>query len=126
MMDHVEIKNAMEDLSRAMLGKGLVNPVTQFHIDPFELGLVYLHWADPNSTYGITEIIRDEPEVAIALAMEFITGLPSPEEAKRQQFMTALGRVIDMGRENGIEVDFINPLTDTMKRLSENAITHRP
>ena len=32
---------------------------------------------------------------------------------------------IDMGRANGIDVAFVNPLTETMKKLSENALTYQ-
>jgi len=59
----------------------------------------------------------------IAKARKFIAELPTAEETKFREFMGALGNVIDLGRKNGIEVDFINPLTETMKRLSENALT---
>jgi hypothetical protein len=40
-----------------------------------------------------------------------------------KEFMTALSDVIELGRQNGIEVDFVNPLVDTMRRLSENILT---
>lgn len=40
--------------------------------------------------------------------------------------MGQLGKLIDAGKTDGIAVDFMNPLLDTMKRLSENVITYRP
>lgn len=40
-------------------------------------------------------------------------------------FMEKLGDVIDLGKSEGIEVSFVNPLVETMKRLSENIITHQ-
>jgi hypothetical protein len=40
--------------------------------------------------------------------------------------MGQLGKLIDAGKSGGIEVDYLNPLLDTMKRLSENVITYRP
>lgn len=36
--------------------------------------------------------------------------------------MKDLGRHIDKGREIGIETEFLNPLAETMQRLSKNAI----
>jgi hypothetical protein len=30
-----------------------------------------------------------------------------------------------MGRADGIELGFLNPLLETMKRLSENILTHK-
>ena len=73
------------------------------------------------------EIIRD-PDISQAItdAFSLINSLPSAEDAKRQQFMASLAKVLDLGRDNGIEVDFLNPLTETMKRLSESAITYQP
>lgn len=125
-MNITELQANAGALVNAMTAKGLPRPKASISVKAFEAPLVYMHWDDPNMTYGRTEITRDECiGVAIDEAFELIASLPSPEDRKREQFMTALGRVIDLGRENGIEVDFINPLTATMKRLSENVITHQ-
>lgn len=127
MMDAIALREKMNDLSRAMLGKGLRNPTAQVMIEAHVAPLVYLHWDDEAYAYGKTEVIRDPSiEQAIEDAFALVRQLPTAEEAKRQQFMTSLAKVIDLGRENGIEVDFLNPLTETMKRISENAITYQP
>ena len=127
MMDHAEIQRSVDDLSRAMLAKGVRNPEAQVHIAAHVAPCVYLCWGRYGEPDYSVEIIRD-PNIreAIQAAFDLINGLPSPEEAKRQQFMGALAKVIDLGRENGIEVDFVNPLVETMKRLSENALTYNP
>lgn len=126
-MDSAAIQEKMDDLSRAMLAKGLRNPSPQVHIEAHIAPLVLLRWGEYGQPDYRFELIRD-PDIgqAISDAFTLIENLPSAEEAKRQQFMTSLAKVIDLGRENGIEVDFINPLTETMKRLSENAITYQP
>lgn len=59
-------------------------------------------------------------------ALAFIRDLPTAEQAKLNDFMGKLGRLIDDGQDEGIEIDYLNPLLDTMKRLSENVITYRP
>lgn len=126
-MDSDLIQEKMDDLSRAMLAKGLRNPravvMTEAHVAP----CVYMNWGVYQEPDHSTEIIRD-PDIGQAIedAFTLIAALPSPEEAKRQQFMASLAKVIDLGRENGIEVDFVNPLVETMKRLSENALTYQP
>jgi len=121
-----ELQAQADALFKAMTAKGLPVPNAHISVKAFEAPLVYMHWDDPNMTYGRTEITRDRDiSVAIDEAFELIANLPSLEDRKREQFMTALGRVIDLGRENGIDVDFINQLTATMKRLSENVITHQ-
>jgi hypothetical protein len=38
---------------------------------------------------------------------------------RRNEFMAQLAKVIDLGRENGIDIAYLNPLYATMKRLSE-------
>lgn len=126
-MDTNEVQSLMDELSRSMLAKGLRNPEAQVMIQAHVAPLVYMHWGGWGEPDERTEIIRD-PNIreAIQSSFDLIKGLPSPEEAKRQQFMSSLAKVIDLGRENGIEVDFLNPLTETMKRLSENALTYQP
>lgn len=126
-MDSHLIQEKMDDLSRAMLAKGLRNPSAQVHFQAHVAPLVYMTWGIWLEPDNRTEIIRD-PDIGQAIedAFTLVAALPSPEEAKRQQFMASLAKVIDLGRENGIEVDFVNPLVETMKRLSENALTHQP
>lgn len=123
--DHIQ--EQMDNLSRAMLAKGLREPKAEVHIEAHAAPLVFMRWGKWKEPDESVEVIRD-PDIrqAIEDAFTLIANLPSPEEAKRQQFMSALGRVIDLGRENGIEVDFVNPLVETMKRLSENALTYQP
>jgi hypothetical protein len=89
-----------------------------------------LSWKKPfsqNSWDTESEYFNGETaDDVIQKASGFIAGLPSAEQAKLHQFMGELGRVIDGGRDAGIAVDFMNPLLDTMKRISENVITHQP
>lgn len=59
---------------------------------------------------------------ALQDAQAWICDIPSPEEREHQQFTAALGRLIDRGRDLGIEVDFLNPLTQMMERLATNAL----
>ena len=54
--------------------------------------------------------------------MERLATNPSQEERDHEQFTAALGRLIDQGRDLGIEVDFLNPLTQMMERLATNAL----
>lgn len=62
-------------------------------------------------------------EVLIADTEEYIHGLKSVQEIERDAFMASVGRLIDQGREIGIDVDFLNPLTTMMEALSSNIIT---
>jgi hypothetical protein len=123
-MDHTAIKTRVDALSKAMLAKGLRQPGVHFEIRSDEQFFCYPTWENKkigNRDYKF--IHADDPERALDEADAFVAALPDLEQARFQEFMTALGAVIDLGRENGIETDFVNPLVETMKRLSENAIT---
>jgi len=60
----------------------------------------------------------------VGLVHEHIDNLPTPEEAEHQEFLKLLARVVEKGRDVGIDDLVINPLVEAMKKLSENAITH--
>lgn len=63
---------------------------------------------------------------AIDAARKFAGNLPPVAETKKQDFIQALGKLIDQGRDLGFEVEFMNPLVESMKKLSENIITKQP
>lgn len=68
----------------------------------------------------------DSFEQCVGKAEAFIMALPSAQQASLHAFMDKLGKLIDVGKSEGIAVDFLNPLLDTMKRLSENVLTYQP
>lgn len=55
-------------------------------------------------------------------AMGFIQSIPTQAEREHNAFVRQVGRLIDSGRDIGIDVAFLNPLTDMMTRLSENIL----
>lgn len=131
-MDSKEIQTRLDALLKAMLAKGLKQPSAQFDMQAAEVETrVYLRWQDQTKTLrrdtysdGIFEFIRHkEPKKAFDNADAFIAKMPSAEEARLKQFMGALGAVIDLGKENGVEVEFLTPLKATMKKLSDNILT---
>lgn len=114
-------------LSGAMLAKGLRSPSASFDMSSHEEPSIVLRWEKPKKrTYelGDYHYIRGGTHgEMLAKADAFIATMPTAKEAKFNEFMGALGGVIDLGKENGIEVEFLNPLVATMKQLSENALT---
>jgi len=72
----------------------------------------------------------EDLEEAFLRAENHIISLPTVEEARKEKFIAALGNLIDRGRKEGIELvdghDIMADLEATMKRLSENVITHQP
>ena len=126
-MTIVEMQAICNELQTALAAKGKNRTVARFWVESHSEHLLTLEWHKPNSVRDWdteNEYLRgDNPSKLIARARKFIADLPTAEETKFLEFMGALGNVIDLGRKNGIEVEFINPLTETMKRLSKNALT---
>ncbi len=54
---------------------------------------------------------------------EYIYDLKSVADIQRDAFVAAVGRLIDQGKEIGVEMEFLNPLTAMMDKLSSNIIT---
>lgn len=129
-MDTKDIQTRLNGMIRPMLDKGLVKPEARLYLRADSTPSVSISWDKPNrpsfsydriNFYGEGEAIEDR----LASVDAHIAALPGKDETTLRNFMDALGNVIDMGREHGIEVAFINPLTETMKKLSENALTYQ-
>lgn len=126
-MDTNDIQTRVNSIAALMLAKGLPQPVSSITIKSDEQITVGGEWKDSSQTYGTAyNYFRgDTADEAAALFVDFIEAMPEPEQRKLNEFMGALGKVIDLGRERGIEVGFVNPLVETMKKLSENALTYQ-
>lgn len=127
-MNASEIQKRVDELSKAMTAKGLREPDFSFSIRSHNDLKGYATWKAHNvgSRFGNEKyefFHGSTPQEVIDKATAFIASLPSAEEAKRDEFLKALGGVIDLGKSSGIEVEVLNPLLATMKRLSENALT---
>lgn len=72
-------------------------------------------------TFGPDDLSGWFDEVIVE-AMAWVDAIPTAEEREHQDFMNQLGRLIDKGRDVGIEVDFLNPLTTMMEKLATNAL----
>jgi hypothetical protein len=55
-------------------------------------------------------------------AHAWLDAIPTAEQRAHDAFTKSLGRLIDQGRDIGIEVDFLNPLTAMMEKLATNAL----
>lgn len=129
-MDTKLAQKRVNDLAAAMVAKGMRAPHAQLDISANEEPKVYLKWKsgiDRGQMFGNDkyEFIRGDFAIALDKAAEFIAKQPDAATAKLQDFMTALGGVIDIGRQHGIEADYLNPLVASMKKLSENVITDK-
>lgn len=116
---------ACEALEKQIAEIGYASPQVAIHINwlssPF---VVHIEHKSAQGVAGQSEFLRgDTIEEAIKKADEYVADLPSVEEAQKRDFTHALGRLIDQGREIGVDVDYINPLTKMMEKLAENCLT---
>ncbi len=124
-MDAVKIQKRVDALSKAMLAKGMKAPCATVMMKSEGQPCLHLSWSDKSQKYGESYDAFHAPTLgeAFAKADDFVASRPSPKQMRFDEFMGALGKVIDLGKENEIEVEFLNPLVATMKQLSENALT---
>lgn len=127
-MTPTEIKAEAERVAASCAAKGYYNPKIVVYINwiGYDLTINLEYRTDAHSQiknkffYGSCDAGM---EALFAKAEDHITNMPSIEDAKRDAFIAAVGKLIEHGRDIGIEVDFLNPLTDMMTKLSSNIIT---
>lgn len=124
-MDTTEIQKRIDIMPAAMLAKGKRIPDAEFRLRAnagYDLVLQSAkpgaHWAD-----DWHYVKADTIEELLDAADLWIATLPTAEEQRMKEFMTALSDVIELGKKSGVEVEFVNPLVETMRRLSKNIIT---
>lgn len=97
-----------------------------------------VHWTDSiplrlrvaykAGTEYLSEVFdaREETDEALGKLLEaaeaWAKNLPSPEDRAKEAFLLEFGRTIDKARDLGFSVDFINPLEESMRKLSENIL----
>lgn len=125
-----EIYAAINPMPAMLSAKGKVKPGASLSIEANARVVLHLRWAKSSARNDwdceYQAFVAETVDKAIEKAAAFITALPDAKTARLHDFMGQLGKVIDAGRDLGIDVGYLNPLTDTMKRLSENIITHQP
>ena len=130
-MNPIQIKEHLEEIKESVALKGYYMPNATFYVSwlSYELtiNIEYRTSADESrKNIFVHGTFKDGEEHLFVRASAKVFELPSIENAKRDAFIASVGKLIDQGREIGIEVDFLNPLTEMMKKLSSNAITHQP
>lgn len=63
---------------------------------------------------------------ALEAADKFIADLESMSDYKKKEAVKSFGRAVDGLRAAGIEAKFVDPLSDTLKAMSENLLVHQP
>lgn len=128
-MNISEVQKRLDALVPLMLAKGMRKPEAEVDIrSQAEPDITLRHLkADAVHEYDRHCFFPKgtDLEAKFAAAVEWIEEQPGPEETKLRNFMAAVAKAIDLGKETGIEADFVNPLSVLMKTLSENALTYQ-
>jgi hypothetical protein len=128
-MNTAELLSNAKRLENKILDKGYVSPSVTLKInwlsDDLSASMSYQSSSDYASAKQIfpRASLEDGWEPIIKQMDDHIDALISVSEAKKKDFITAMGRLIDQGRDIGMEVEFMNPLTEMMGKLSTNIIT---
>jgi hypothetical protein len=123
------IHAAINPMPAMLARKGKVKPEVEFKIEANAGFSIIMGWKKPYTNNEWEKeyqcFLGDDVATAVGKAMSFIEELPTAEQAKLHHFMGKLGKLIDAGKSGGIDVDYLNPLIDSMKRLSENVLTYQ-
>lgn len=132
-MDAIEkIYTAINPLPAMLSATGRVEPRVTVEFEANRQRIyIWLVWKkEHNPSYSGEEsrvlCAGDTFDQALQVALKKIKRLPSMKDENTHAFMRDLGKLIDQGRKIDIEVGYLNPLVDTMKRLSDNIITYQP
>ena len=65
-----------------------------------------------------------DPLVYFAKAQSIIAALPTVREARIKEFVNQVEELKSLAEDLEVDVDFVNPLAELMKKLATNALTH--
>jgi len=118
-----EIHVEMVRLVGLMKAKGLTDVGAQFTVRLHDESQLFLHCGSRDR--GDSQAKFFTGDTKFMDAHEWVADLKSGAELKMEIFMKSLGHLIDQGREAGVEITYINPLTEMMKSLSHNILENK-
>jgi hypothetical protein len=125
-MTYEEIQKAVNEISKMLTDRGVGHHACSIDIKANESPCFYIGCHDKifgglNSKF----IIGESPQDVFEETKAFVMALPNKEDGNKQAFMADLASVIDKGKDLGIDVEFLNPLVEQVRALSENIITDK-
>jgi len=124
-MNAIDILREITRLEKLLTSKGFAAPHIEISVgfSTRELTANISYKAGGSSEYQFIHIeALDGFESLIRDTEDYINGLKSVAEIQKDAFIASVGRLIDQGREIGVEVEFLNPLVDMMTKLSSNIL----
>jgi hypothetical protein len=125
-MNASDILREITRLEKLLADKGFTAPKIEISVgfSIRELTANICYKAGYDVQYKFIHIEADDGfEALIADTEDYINGLKSVAEIQKDTFIASVGRLIDQGREIGVEVEFLNPLVEMMGKLSSNILT---
>lgn len=128
-----EIHTECLAIEALMTSRGFHRPEVAFLVN-FFAGRPFSMKVEMRTTESYDSAISTFPDVTtedeipsmFVKAREWVAAQKDPKTLRREQFIAHLGRVIDEGNTLGLDVEFMNPLVESMRRLSENVIEFKP
>ena len=124
-MNASDILREIPRLEKLLCNKGFTAPKIEISVgfSTRELTAHIAYKAGGSSEYQFIHVeALDGFDGLIGDAEDYINGLKSVAEIQKDAFVASVGRLIDQGREIGIEVEFLNPLVDMRGKLSHNIL----
>ena len=112
-----EIQSRLDPLPKLMNVSGFKDPDAHVSFRSNNSVVFYASWYEDHNYRSKTFPTLPELE-------KWVNELPSRDERNKKEFLQSLSDIIAKGREIGIDVEYVNPLVETMKKLSSNIITH--
>lgn len=131
-MTEREIAEGLAQAVQALLAKGVAKPdaYVLIHANRVDLAMQVTWQSEkPGAEEWGQEYLHSPGEScteALVGLLAQIDALPSKQQRQMQKFQEGLGKLIDKGKELGIEVEHLNPLVELSQRLSKNALPAGP
>lgn len=122
-----QIQIALENLAKSLSAREYRLQAAHATLSAHEQACVYLAWNDTlDEKHGYKYLYADTMQQALTAAAELVSALPYAKERAQTVFAKVLSAAIETGKKTGIDMSYLNPLTDMMKKLSENALEFHP
>lgn len=123
-----EMNSAISAIVPLLIAKGVINAAAELHIRANETPQIWLRGSDSQGvqfgSYGAHIVNGDTVSICFQQAMDFISEMQDPETAALHRYMQKLGDVVDQGRKYGIPDEYVDPVSLTVKAMSDNLLTH--
>ncbi|MDQ5916738.1 MAG: hypothetical protein QG584_2632 [Pseudomonadota bacterium] len=127
-----DIYNIINPLPAMLLEKGRINPRVSVDIEAntsrVYIWLIFRKVIKPTYEGEESRIlcVGNTFDEAMENALKKISELPSAKDENTHNFMRELAALIESGDKIGLDLEYMAPLTDAMKKLTDNILTYQP